>query len=141
MDQSDLGIKVRYVTPVGRPVQIDSLPMGESFDVLVTVSNEYQYGAVRDIALSHILPSGWEIQNDRLNDQMTDEYDTYDYQDVRDDRVYTYFHLQSKESKTFKVSVTAAYPGRYYLPGPYAEAMYKASIHAKDAGKWVTVYE
>lgn len=141
VDQSDLGIKMRYVTSAGRPLEIDSLPMGESFDVLVTVSNEYQYGQVRDIALSHILPSGWEIQNDRLNDQVTDEYDTYDYQDVRDDRVYTYFHLRQKESKTFKISATAAYPGKYYLPGPYAEAMYKGSIHAKDAGKWVIVYE
>ncbi len=141
VDASDMGIKVRYVTPMGRPMQIDSIAMGESFDVLVSVTNEYQYGAVRDIALSHILPSGWEIQNDRLNDQVSDEYDTYDYQDIRDDRVYTYFHLGKNEGKTFKVSVTAAYPGRYYLPGPYAEAMYKASIHAKGEGKWVTVYE
>ena len=141
IDQSDLGIKVRYVTPTGRATSIDSVALGESFDVLVTVTNQYQYGGVRDIALTHILPSGWEIQNDRLNDQASDEYDTYNYQDIRDDRVYTYFHLDKNESKTFKVSATASYPGKYYLPGPYAEAMYKASIHAKDAGKWVTVYE
>ncbi|MEQ8713054.1 MAG: MG2 domain-containing protein, partial [Cyclobacteriaceae bacterium] len=141
IDQSDLGITVRYVDQTGRPMKPDSVQLGSSFDVLVTVKNQYAYGAVRDIALSHILPSGWEIQNDRLNEQQSDEYSTYDYQDIRDDRVYTYFHLASKESKTFKVSVTAAYPGKFYMSGAYAEAMYRASIHAKNPGKWVSVYE
>jgi uncharacterized protein YfaS (alpha-2-macroglobulin family) len=140
-DYSDMAITMKVVSPKGRPIKVDSIPLGQSFDVLVTVKNNYAYGSVRDIALSHILPSGWEIQNDRLNDQQTSDYSSYQYQDIRDDRVYTYFHLQSGESKTFKVSVTAAYPGKFYMPGVQSEAMYKASIHAKDKGKWIYVYE
>ena len=138
---SDMSISMRLVDEKGRSLNADSIKVGKSFDVLVKVKNNYAYGSVRDIALSHILPSGWEIQNDRLNDQQTTEYSAYNYQDIRDDRVYTYFHLQNAEAKTIKVSVTAAYPGKFYMPGVQSEAMYKATIHAKDKGKWVYVYE
>lgn len=141
VDESDLDVSLRIVNQKGRSLKADSIKLGESFDVLVSIKNTYAYGSVRDIALSHILPSGWEIQNDRLNDQQSNEYSSFQFQDIRDDRVYTYFHLQSGETKTFKVSVTAAYPGKYYMPGAHAEAMYKAMIHAKEEGKWVYVYK
>jgi len=137
--QSDLAVSVRYLDPSGRSLSPDSLKLGQSFDVLITVKNEYAAGSVKDIALTHILPSGWEIQNDRLTDQETSEYSAFDYQDIRDDRVYTYFDLSRDSQKVFKVSVTAAYPGKYYMPGIQAEAMYKASISAKTAGKWVYI--
>ena len=45
----------------------------------------------------------------------------FDYQDIRDDRIYTYFDLQRGKTKTFEVIVTATYPGRFYLPGQGAE--------------------
>jgi len=135
----NLVANVRYVDNRGRSIQPDSLSMGESFDILVTIKNNYDLGSVRDLALTQILPSGWEIQNDRLNDQQSGEYSHFTYQDIRDDRVYTYFNLSRDDLKTFKLTVTAAYPGKYYLPGVQAEAMYNASISAKKTGKWVYV--
>jgi hypothetical protein len=62
-----------------------------------------------------------------------------DYQDIRDDRVYTYFNLKRGEEKTFKVQLNASFLGRYYLPGIHVEAMYDASKNARSKGKWVEV--
>ncbi|HWB62941.1 MAG TPA: hypothetical protein VG603_05465, partial [Chitinophagales bacterium] len=57
------------------------------------------------------------------------------------DRVYTYFDLKPNESKTFRIYLNASYLGDYYLPAVQAEAMYDASILAREAGKWITVSE
>lgn len=139
--EDNLDISVKVITNSGKTMRPDSIQLGESFEVIVSVKNTYPYGGVGDIALSQILPSGWEIQNDRLTDQQSNEYSSFDFQDIRDDRIYTYFYLKSNETKTFKVNVTAAYAGKYYMPGVHAEAMYKATINAKEKGKWVYVYQ
>jgi hypothetical protein len=61
------------------------------------------------------------------------------YQDVRDDRVYTFYDLKNGESKTFTLLLNASYLGKYYLPTVYSEAMYDRSINARQHGKWVEV--
>lgn len=61
------------------------------------------------------------------------------YQDIRDDRVYTYFNLMRGERKTFVVQLNAAYAGRYYLPGYYCEAMYDNSVSAMKKGQWIEI--
>ncbi|XWN34803.1 MAG: hypothetical protein ROO73_04340 [Roseivirga sp.] len=45
------------------------------------------------------------------------------YQDIRDDRVYSYFDLKQHETKTFRVLLHVTYAGRYYLPTVSCEAM------------------
>jgi hypothetical protein len=35
--------------------------------------------------------------------------------------------------------LNAAYPGKYFLPGTYCEAMYDNTINAGVSGKWVEV--
>jgi uncharacterized protein YfaS (alpha-2-macroglobulin family) len=65
--------------------------------------------------------------------------DQPEYQDIRDDRVYSYFGLDRGESKTFVVLLNATYQGRFYLPAVYCEAMYDNDIHATRSGTWVTV--
>ncbi len=137
--QSSLSCNVQYLSTSGRPLKVDSLPLGKSFEVLLSVTNTSNLGSVRDIALTQIIPSGWEIQNDRLMELGKNESSAFDFQDIRDDRVYTYFDLSRNQTKTFKMTVTAAYPGKYYLPGAQLEAMYKASVGAKLAGSWIYV--
>lgn len=62
-----------------------------------------------------------------------------DYQDVRDDRVYSYFDLQPNTSKTFRIKLNASYLGKFYLPSTSCEAMYDNTINARNAGQWVEV--
>ena len=94
----------------------------------------------KEMALTQIFPSGWEIINTRFGD--VDEVvktDVPTYQDIRDDRVYTYFNLDRNKSKTFSITMNAAYVGKYYLPTVNCEAMYDDRIHARKPGQWVEV--
>ena len=94
----------------------------------------------RNLALTQIFPSGWEIENNRIGEaEQTTDAVPFTYQDVRDDRVYTFFDLTRDKEKVFTFNLTAAYAGRFYLPGSYCEAMYNNNIAAKDKGMWVEI--
>lgn len=62
-----------------------------------------------------------------------------DYQDIRDDRVYSYFNLNAGKAVKLKVKLNASYIGKFYLPGILAEAMYDGDIKAFQSGAWVEV--
>ena len=51
----------------------------------------------------------------------------------------TYFSLDGREVVRYKVLLNAAYPGRYYMPGPQCEAMYDPAVYARRSGSWVEV--
>ena len=61
------------------------------------------------------------------------------YQNIRDDRVYSYFDLRKGKTKTFRILLNAAYLGKFYLPTVYCAAMYDNKINARKPGKWVEV--
>ena len=63
----------------------------------------------------------------------------YNYRDIRDDRVLTYFNLGAGQSKTFRVRLQAAYRGKYYLPAVSCQAMYAPEEEARNSGTWVSV--
>jgi len=93
-----------------------------------------------DIALQQVFPSGWEIRNLRLEGvENLFSSDAFTYQDIRDDRVYTYFSLGYAETKSFVVLLNASYEGRYFHPDTYVEAMYDNRVQARKPGKWVEV--
>ena len=82
---------------------------------------------INNLVLTEIFPAGWEILNTRcLNDGATDKTATgIKYQDIRDDKVYSYIdYLPSGRQVTLKINLCAVYPGRFYLPPVYCEAMY-----------------
>lgn len=59
----------------------------------------------------------------------------------RDDRVYSYIdRLPAGSQVTVKINLCAVYPGRFYLPPVYCEAMYDYLIRANTAGQEVTVF-
>jgi uncharacterized protein YfaS (alpha-2-macroglobulin family) len=92
------------------------------------------------MAVNQVFPSGWEINNLRLDEaenRLSGDKPTY--QDIRDDRVYTYFDLNPGQRKTFRVLLTATYGGTYYLPGVNCEAMYDKNIYARTKGRDVSV--
>lgn len=135
---SGLGLSVWYYNQRGESIEVGDIKKGQTFTAKLKITNQSP-DQVRDIALSQIFPSGWEINNDRLNDTNSFANSVFDYQDIKDDRIYTYFDLKRGESKTFNVNLTSTYGGSFYLPGPYAEAMYDASISAKGRGQWINI--
>lgn len=138
--ENDLKMEVNYTTMQGDPLDVSKLEQGNDFIAEVSITNPDTRGAYAQMALSQIFPSGWEIHNTRMDEAESVIKSSYPtYQDIRDDRVYTYFNLSRAEKKTFRIVLNAAYVGRYYLPTVYCEAMYDNTINSRKPGKWVEV--
>jgi uncharacterized protein YfaS (alpha-2-macroglobulin family) len=107
---------------------------------LKNIKNPGHRGQYYNMALTQIFPSGWEILNSRLTgtEDVFSSSD-YDYIDIRDDRVYTYFGAPEGKELKYNVMLNTAYAGKYYLLAVYCEAMYNKSISALEKGEWVEV--
>jgi alpha-2-macroglobulin len=137
---NDLTIDVSFTSTDGLPIDVSKLEQGTDFIAVVTVGNPGLRGEYKEMGLTQIFPSGWEIRNVRMDEGVsTLKSDPSDYQDIRDDRVNTFFWLGPQKSKTFRIQLNATYAGRYYLPSFSCEAMYDHSIYARNAGQWIEV--
>jgi uncharacterized protein YfaS (alpha-2-macroglobulin family) len=137
-----LQVNVSYLTTSGDAIDITKIKQGTDFVAKVTVKNPGQRGVYNEMALTQIFPGGWEILNTRLyNSEGKFESSPSEYMDIRDDRVYYYFDMKPYESLTYYVQLNAAYPGKYYWPGVYCEAMYDHTISGGVSGKQVQVIE
>lgn len=140
-DPDILNLRVGYFNMKGHIIDPSSLPQGTDFIAQVNIHNPGKRGKYVNMALTQIFPSGWEIINTRLMDQESQYGSPADYRDIRDDRVNTYFSLDEGKEVTYFVLLNASYPGRFYLPPVYCEAMYDSSINASAEGKWVEVVQ
>jgi uncharacterized protein YfaS (alpha-2-macroglobulin family) len=132
-----LEMTIKYVTLDGKVINPKKIDQGTDFRAEVSIKNT---GLVNyhELALHHVFPAGWEIHNARLTGATTGG-DKPEYQDIRDDRVYTFFDLAKGKTKTFNILLNASYLGKYYLPAVSVEAMYDKSINARKRGHWATV--
>ncbi len=141
-DSKQLNIQLRFLDMKGQSLDVSHIQQGTDFVAEVSIHNPGMRGMIKDLALTQIFPSGWEIINDRLDaSAMVMNSSQPDYRDVRDDRVFSYFDLHPNSTKTFRVKLNASYLGRYYLPATSCEAMYDNGIYARTAGQWVEVVE
>lgn len=138
---NDLQIAVSYMLPDGSRINPSAIPQGADFIAEVAVTHPGTRGMdYKELALTQIFPSGWEIINTRLHD--LDEFSNSSipkYQDIRDDRVLTYFDIRRGARQIYRVRLNAAYQGRYYLPTVSCEAQYDNTISARQPGLWVEV--
>ena len=138
--ENNLGLSVIYKDMDGNIIDPAVLEQGTNFTAEVTLNNPGMRGNYHELALTHIFPSGWEIINNRMdNPDYPGQNEQPQYQDIRDDRVYTYFDLPANRRKTFRIMLNASYEGRFYMPTVYCEAMYDNAINARKPGKWVEV--
>lgn len=138
---NNLNMSIIYKTLEGDVLSPENIEQGTDFKAEITIRNPGTMGDYKEMALTQMFPSGWEIHNTRMfGGRSVHEKDIPTYQDIRDDRVLTYFDLKANESKTFVVLLNAAYRGDFYLPAIYCEAMYDNKINARIPGKQVKVY-
>lgn len=140
--ESDLRMSVRYLDLEGKEINVDKLPQGKDIVAEVTIQHPGIRSDYEEMALTQIFPSGWEIRNTRMEtaDNIVIQ-DKPEYEDIRDDRVYTYFDIRANQKKVFRIQLNATYLGKYYLPTVYCEAMYDNEVNAKKAGRWIEVVE
>ncbi|MCB0543413.1 MAG: alpha-2-macroglobulin, partial [Saprospiraceae bacterium] len=143
---SNIAMSIRYTDTKGNAIDISRLQQGTDFVAEVTVKRNSEFNfPFNEMALSQTFPSGWEILNARMSGVGGTANSPMDYQDVRDDRVYTYFDLpkpynqHQSDTRVYRIQLNAAYAGRYYLPTVNCEAMYDNRIRASSPGRWVEV--
>ncbi len=118
-----------------------NLPQGTNFIANVTVHNISNYD-IKNIAIEQYIPSGWEILNDRFINGFEEANNTLSYQDIRDDRVFSYIDLlKEKATVIFQIKLCATYPGTFYLPPIKAYAMYDNKSQANTRSFDVIVSE
>jgi uncharacterized protein YfaS (alpha-2-macroglobulin family) len=139
MEEKGISMKIDYVNMDLSPVEYKNLLQGTDFMMVVKVSNN-TFSRLENIALTQMVPSGWEIQNTRLFEAERGIKDSkFDYRDFRDDRVNTYFDLARGETKTFVLILNAAYKGVFNQPAVLCEAMYTENCYSRHPGARVTV--
>ena len=102
---------------------------------------------VEEVALSQIVPSGWEIENVRLTGETLPSWmQNYsrrreEYVDIRDDRISWFFDLPDRVRQAdFVVKLQAVTEGTFFLPSAVCEAMYQNDFRAVLPGREVQVY-
>jgi len=88
----NFNLKLQYYDNNENSLDITTLRQGTEITakvVLTNTSNDY----VKDVALSQIFPSGWEIVNTSFTDLAGGADGNARYKDIRDDRVHFYFDI------------------------------------------------
>ncbi len=134
-----LDLNVTYLDNDGQRLNVKEISQGTDFMAVVTVRN-LSNQSLNELAINQLFPSGWEIRNARLDGLDFYTNDTRPvYENILDDRVYTFFNLSEGESRKFYYRLNASYQGSYYLPPVVAEAMYDDKIFAATPGVEIEV--
>ena len=136
--QNNVKANVSFIDRKGNAVSVSKIKQGTEFIAEVTIYNQ-KNERVDNIALTQILPSGFEIVNTRYTEFGEATTNNADYIDIRDDRANYYFGLKAYETRKFKILLNASYLGNYYLPGLQCEAMYDNTFLARTKGQWIEV--
>jgi uncharacterized protein YfaS (alpha-2-macroglobulin family) len=127
-----LALTVEYRNERGEAVDPGSVKQGEDMEIRVAVRNT-SLTDLREVALVHALPASWELINQRPGPEEGGS-SAFKYQDLRDDRVMTYFDLNRGASLSVVLRVNKTYGGSYLRPSIQAYAMYDESIRAVIPG-------
>ena len=135
-----LSIDVRYRDMKMNGIDIARIVQGGDLMAEVRVKNLTR-NRLRNLVLTHLTAAGFQIKNPRFGGAEGAGPVEIDYQDIRDDRVFTYFGLEAGQERVFLVVLNASYRGRYYQPGLAVEGMYDAALHANTKGQWVEIVQ
>ncbi len=129
----NVALQTRYYDEDGRSLNPRRITQGEQFWLRLTVSRSSDLRqTMEEMALTQVLPSGWEIVNTRLigtgrpNWMSRYNLGNEEYVDFRDDRANWFFDLpRYAGSYDFVVKLQAVTVGSFALPPTTVEAMYR----------------
>lgn len=139
----DSGLRVRrsWYTLDGKPFTGNRLREGDTLLVRVTLSADQN---VPDALLTDLIPGGLEIENLGLGDRGTLEQLVIEgeslserhwaadkqHEEYRDDRYTAAVKLWAGQTATLYYLARAVSPGRYVVPPPFAEDMYRPDLRS-----------
>ncbi len=141
----NLQLDVKWYNEQGSEINPQNLKQGTTFYGRFSVKNTSAVSRLNELALVQIIPSGWAIENTRLNGTLLPEWvrewniNKEDYLDMRDDRVMWFFDLKDNVQLDFVVKLNCIHAGNFVLPPTLTEAMYNSDFKASTEGKQVHV--
>ncbi|MCS7077922.1 MAG: MG2 domain-containing protein [Bacteroidia bacterium] len=128
----DAGLQVRrtFYDRTGKEIKDNKFIQNEVIICKITVS-ALERRSIPNLAISDLIPAGFEIENPRLKDLPNLKIEGYtepDYMDIRDDRLLLYTNVSN--TKTFYYMLRAVTVGSFVLPPIGAEAMYAPEYHS-----------
>jgi uncharacterized protein YfaS (alpha-2-macroglobulin family) len=143
--QKNLSLKVSWLDESGNSINPQNLKQGATFFGKFSVKNTSQLSNVSELALVQVIPSGWQVENTRINSTLLPDWarswnlNKEKYLDIRDDRIMWFFNLTRDETLDFVVKLNCVSAGEFWLPGTLLEAMYNNDYKATTEGKKVYV--
>ncbi|MFN0201366.1 MAG: alpha-2-macroglobulin family protein [Bacteroidia bacterium] len=143
-EDKEIAIRRTYLDRKGVPILTNTFAQGQ----LVVCKIELQGGqrSVKRIAISDLVPSGFEIDNPRLRPTtelswIRDAANKFEpeYMDIRDDRLILFTDINAKETKTYYYMLRVINIGKFQLPAITAESMYEAAVHSSNGAKTLIV--
>ncbi len=136
-----LQIRREFFKRDGSVADVSSVKQNELLVVKLTLSSSVS--SLDNIAITDLLPGGFEIENPRLTESSNYSFiqnaTTPDYMDIRDDRINIYTSFNSTARKQFYYMVRAVTAGTYQYAPVTAEAMYNADYYSGNGGIMIKV--
>lgn len=101
---------------------------------------------LENVALTQLLPSGFEVSSnllDKDNKLISTVQNTpeLDFVDTRDDKIMWFMSLKKGKTLYLRARLNVVTPGKFIMPGTYAEAMYDNNFQAFEKARTITVHE
>jgi uncharacterized protein YfaS (alpha-2-macroglobulin family) len=132
-ESSGIRVTRELLTRDGQPLDAAGPRQGDLVVCKITVSSTN--GAMNNVVVQNLIPSGLEVENPRLKSSETftwisGEMSAATNVDIRDDQTIYFVELPASGTLTFYTLLRAVTPGVYPLPPLLAEAMYARRNHA-----------
>jgi hypothetical protein len=129
MKDKNLQIRREFFNRFGNAVSLNSVKQNDLLIIRLTLASNV--GHVENVAISDLLPAGFEIENPRLTAGTDYPFiknpEEPSYTDIRDDRINMYFNIYDRSPHAFYYMVRAVSAGTFVYAPVVAEAMYDAN--------------
>jgi uncharacterized protein YfaS (alpha-2-macroglobulin family) len=144
IEDKNLRVRRQFFDRYGNAVGLDGIKQNALLVVRLTIQSDLDQ--LENVAISDLLPAGFEIENPRLTDNseysFTSNADNPVYVDIRDDRInyYTNFGYSDRD-RVFYYLVRAVTRGEFNYAPVVGEAMYDGDYYSASGGGKVRIVE
>jgi hypothetical protein len=142
MEDRNLQVRREFLDRNGNQVNVGTVRQNELLVVRVTLNSSVDL--LENVAVSDLLPAGFEIENPRLTEMTNYPFIKNaaqpEYMDIRDDRInfYTSFR-KGKRQQVFYYTVRAVTVGTFRYAPIVAEAMYDGNYYSASGQATIRV--
>ncbi len=142
MEDRNLQVRREFLDRYGNLMNIGSVRQNELIVVRVTLNSSVDL--LENVAVSDLLPAGFEVENPRLTEMTSYPFiknaSRPEYMDIRDDRINFYTSFRGgKRQQVFYYAVRAVTQGTFRYAPIVAEAMYDGAYYSASGQATIRV--